>query len=63
MMRSRKQLVKPCGSLEVAHPKAQELLTAKEILADTFGISIPEVDDMIRLRCEEMETWPEQLLL
>jgi hypothetical protein len=60
MRRSRRRVVKTYGPLEVVHPKAQELQTAKEILAETFGVSTVEVDDMIRLRCEERETWPER---
>ena len=34
-------------------PKARELETAKEILAEVFRIRISEVEDMIRNRFEE----------
>jgi hypothetical protein len=45
--------------LDAAHPKALELQMAKEILAETFGISVREVEEMILLHCEEKELWPE----
>ena len=59
MKRSRKQLVNQYLPLDAAHPKALELKMAKEILAETFGISVREVEEMILLRCEEKELWPE----
>ena len=59
MRRSRKQLVNRCLPQDAVHPKVLELQTAKEILAETFGISLREVEEMILLRCEEEELWPE----
>jgi hypothetical protein len=52
MKRPQKQLVKPCEPLNAASLKALELQSAKEILAETFGISIAEVEEMIRNRFE-----------
>ena len=59
MRRSRKQLVNRYLPQDAARPNVLELQTAKEILAETFGISIREVEEMILLRCEEKELWPE----
>ncbi len=63
--KSRKRPVKPH---EPAQPRAAdmpslELQAAKEILAEVFGISPGEVEDMIRLRCEEQVLWPERFWL
>jgi hypothetical protein len=60
MRRSRRRVVKPCVPLDVIPPKALELQTAKEILAETFGVSLREVEEMLRQRCEEREEWPER---
>jgi hypothetical protein len=38
---------------------AMELDAAKEILAEVFGISPQEVEEMIRRRSEERMLWPE----
>ncbi len=35
------------------NPKVLELQVAKEILAEIFGISLSEVDEMLKLRFEE----------
>jgi hypothetical protein len=40
-----------------------ELLVAKEILAEVFGISIAEVNEMIKRRNEERIQWPEKFWL
>ncbi len=53
MRRPRKQLVKPYEPLSAASLKVLELQTAKEILVETFRISIPEVEEMIQNRFEE----------
>ncbi|VVB69324.1 Uncharacterised protein [uncultured archaeon] len=53
MRRPRKQLVTPYEPLRGASLKVLELQTAKEILAETFRISIPEVEEMIQNRFEE----------
>lgn len=63
MRRSRKQLVSQHLSLDTSHPKVLELQTAKELLAETFGISVLEVEEMIQLRCEKKELWPESFSL
>jgi hypothetical protein len=39
--------------------RAQELETAKEILAEVFGARPDEVEEMIRSRLEE-KSWPEE---
>jgi hypothetical protein len=51
--RPQKQLVKPRDPLSAASLKVLELQTAKEILAETFKISILEVEEMIQNRFEE----------
>lgn len=53
MRRPQKELVKPCEPLSAASLKVMELQTAKEILAETFGISIQEVEEMIRNHVED----------
>jgi hypothetical protein len=53
----------PYASLESVNPKGLELQTAKLILAETFGIRLSEVDEMIRQRCESKEQWPENFWL
>jgi len=53
MRRPRKELVKPCEPLSAASLKVLELQTAKEILAETFGISIQEVEEMIQNHVED----------
>ena len=59
MRRSRKKLVSQHLPLDTHHPKILELQAAKELLAEAFGISVLEVEEMILLRCEEKELWPE----
>ena len=53
-------------------PKVLELLAAKEILAEVFGMKISEVEEMLRQRTEEVEEpcqkeegglWPESFSL
>ena len=63
MRRSRKKLVSQHLPLNTYHPKVLELQTAKELLAETFGISVLEVEEMIQLRCEERDMWPESFSL
>ncbi len=53
MIRPQKQLVKPREPLSRASLKVLELQTAKEILAETFRISIQEVEEMIQNRFKE----------
>ena len=53
MRRPRKQHVKPYDPLNAASLKVLQLQTAKEILAETFRISIPEVEEMIQNRFNE----------
>jgi hypothetical protein len=62
MRRSRKKLVSQ-HLPDTSHPKVLELQTAKELLAETFGISVLEVEEMIQLRCEERDMWPESFSL
>ena len=63
MRRSRKKLVSQRLPLDTSHPKVLKLQTAKELLAETFGISILEVEEMILLRCEERDMWPKSFFL
>ena len=63
MRRSRKKFVSQHIPLDTPHPKVLELQTAKELLAETFGISVMEVEMMIQLRCEERDMWPESFSL
>ena len=68
------QLIRP-QKMAVVHcnPKALELQTAKEILAEIFKVRISEVDEMIRNRFEaagfegvvskEEELWPAEFWL
>jgi len=63
MRRSRKKLVSQHLPLDTTPPKVLELQVAKELLAETFGISVLEVEEMILLRCEEKELWPESFPL
>jgi L-fucose isomerase-like protein len=54
-------------------PMAMELQTAKEILAEVFGVRVSEVDEMILSRfeasgnedsvIEEKEPWPQEFRL
>ncbi|MCX6677450.1 MAG: hypothetical protein NTU95_05835 [Methanothrix sp.] len=53
------------------NPKALELQTAMEILAEVFGISTPQVEEMLRERSEveiqsckgNVTLWPESFCL
>jgi len=38
----------------------EQLSAAREILAEVFGISIPEAEEMIRERSREKMLWPER---
>jgi endonuclease V-like protein UPF0215 family len=40
-----------------------ELHAAKEILAEVFGITVAEAEEMIKQRCLERMLWPENLRL
>ena len=68
------QLIRPQKRAVVhCNPKALELQTAKEILAEIFKVRISEVDEMIRNRFEaagfegvvskEEELWPAEFWL
>jgi hypothetical protein len=64
------RLVRPQMRAEQCDPKAMELQTAKEILAEVFGVKLSEVDEMILSRFEaagnedigreENEPWPQE---
>lgn len=49
----QRQLVGRHGVVQRPNPRALELQAAKEILAETFGIRISEVEVMIQNRFEE----------
>jgi hypothetical protein len=67
------QLIRPQKKAMYRDPKAMELETAKEILAEVFRIKLPEVDEMIQNRfevahpqkvcCEDDELWPQEFSL
>ena len=61
MRRSRKQIVKQSTSMDLAPTRVLELQTAKEILAEIFGTDISDVEEMIQMRCEKLESYPEDL--
>ncbi len=56
----QKRLVGCHGAVQQADPRALELQAAVEILAEVFGIRTSEVEEIIRVRSEEHETWPER---
>ena len=51
--RPRKKLVRYNVSSAKIDPKALELQAATEILAEVFNTNISDVDEMLKLRCEE----------
>ncbi|HEX7445545.1 MAG TPA: hypothetical protein VF300_04065 [Methanothrix sp.] len=67
------RLVRPQMRAEQCDPKAMELQTAKEILAEVFGVRLSEVDEMILSRFEaagnedivfeENLPWPQEFRL
>ena len=67
------QLFKPQKKAMYRDPKAMELETAKEILAEVFRVRLSEVDEMIQNRfeevpsreayCEEDGLWPQEFRL
>jgi hypothetical protein len=68
LIRPQKRAVEHCTSR--MNPKALELQTAKEILAEVFRVRLSEVDEMIQNRFEaddmdsnENEMWPREFWL
>jgi hypothetical protein len=61
IIQSRKRIIRQTTPLDAVPLKVLQLQMAKEILAETFGVSIREVEEMIQMRCEEMKSWPEGL--
>ena len=69
--RSQRRLVKRSEKAPWVNPKALELQTAMEILAEVFGIRTSEVEEMLRQRSEvevqsckeEGALWPESFSL
>ena len=67
------RLVRPQIRAEQCDPKAMELQTAKEILAEVFGVNLSEVNEMILSRFEaagneeigreEKGPWPQEFRL
>jgi hypothetical protein len=67
------QLFRPQKKAMCRDPKAMELETAKEILAEVFRVRLSEVDEMIQNRfeevhpqeafCEEDGLWPQEFTL
>jgi len=56
-----RQSVKRSEKAQWVDPRVLELQSAMEILAEVFGIRVSEVEDMLRMRSEEKEQWPEML--
>jgi hypothetical protein len=61
IIQSRKRIIRQTTPLDAVPVKVLQLQMAKEILAETFGVSVREVEEMIQMRCEEKESWPEGL--
>ena len=67
----QRRLVQLSKKAPWVNPKALELQTAMEILAEVFGISTPQVEEMLRQRGEvevqscsgEVALWPESFCL
>ena len=67
------QLFRPQKKALYRDPKAMELETAKEILAEVFRVRLSEVDEMIQNRFDEVSSqedyhkedglWPQQFCL
>jgi hypothetical protein len=58
IMQSRKRIIRQNTPFDVIPTKVLQLQMAKEILAETFGVSVREVEEMIQMRCNEKEAWP-----
>jgi len=61
IMQSRKRIITQKTPLDAVPIRVLQLQMAKEILAETFGVSVREVEEMIQMRCEEKESWPQGL--
>jgi hypothetical protein len=61
IMQSKKKIAKQSMPMDMVPTKVLQLQMAKEILAETFGVSVREVEEMIQMRCNEKEAWPEGL--
>ena len=61
IIQSRKRIIRQTTPLDAVPLKVLQLQMAKEILAETFGVSVREVEEMIQMRCEEKESWPQGL--
>jgi hypothetical protein len=61
IMQSRKRIIRQKTPLDAVPIRVLQLQMAKEILAETFGVSVREVEEMIQMRCDEKEAWPEGL--
>jgi hypothetical protein len=67
------RLIGPQKKVVYRDPRAMELETAKEILAEVFRVRLSEVDEMIQNRFEEVRTqeacceedvlWPQEFSL
>jgi hypothetical protein len=68
---NQRRLVQRSKKAPWVNPKVLELQTAMEILAEVFGISTPQVEEMLRQRSEvgtqsctrEVALWPESFCL
>lgn len=61
--RPSKRLVEGCAPKSRADKKALQLQAAMEILAEVFGISLSDVEEMLKQRYEEKVEWPREFSL
>jgi hypothetical protein len=69
----QKKVVVHSSTAPKANLRVMELQAAKEVLAEVFGVRIPDVDEMIQNRYdevsyvkpghEETEQWPREFML
>jgi len=55
IMQSKKKIIKQSMPKDMVPTKVLQLQMAKEILAETFGVSVREVEEMIQMRCVRAE--------
>ncbi len=60
MRKPGRRLVEGGASIYRADKKALQLQAAKEILAEVFGISLSDVEEMLKKRYDEKAEWPRE---
>ncbi len=53
LRRPGRKLVRVSVPIAEMNPKVLELQAAKEILAEVFGTNMSEIEEVLKLRCEE----------